>query len=115
MFDTLKQSSRRSTFSLLASFLLHCLLLFLWLDRTPIFVKPSFVAWGQHGQSDTLIYFPRTTGPKPSSKLQFQARAHLKSSKKAPENIIESARSGAPNGSLFRGPGVGVEARPLYP
>src|SRR5438552_445826 len=57
MFDIPGQGSRRSTFSLLASFLLHGLILFLWLDRAPIFVKPSFVAWGQHGQSDTLIYF----------------------------------------------------------
>ena len=116
MFDTLKQSSRRSTLSLLASFLLHCFLLFLWLDGAPIFVKPSFVAWGQHGQSDTLIYFPRTTEPKPSSKqLQFQPKAHPKPARKVPENIVESARSGSPSGSLFHGPGVGIEARPALP
>ena len=75
MFNIPKHGSRRSTLSLLASFLLHCLILFLWLHRTPVFVKSSSVAWGQRGQSDTLVYFPRTADLKPVSKqLLFRAK-----------------------------------------
>ncbi len=116
MFNIPKHGSRRSTLSLLASFLLHCLILFLWLHRTPLFVKSSSVAWGQRGQSDTLVYFPRTADLKPVSKqLLFRAKQTPKSPKEVPEKVSASARSGVPYGSLYHGPGSGIEARPALP
>src|SRR5438128_10280179 len=98
MLNTPKHGNSRSTLSLLASFLLHCLILFLWLHRTPVFVKPSSLAWGQRGQSDTVVYFPRTAELKPVSKqLLFRAKQFPKSPKEVAENGTVSSASGLPD------------------
>jgi TonB family protein len=116
MFQIPKRGNRTQSAWLLTSFLSHCVLLFLLLYRAPIFVKPSSVAWGLHGQSEHLIYFPRAVSEqKPDSKPPvLRIKAERKVPKK-PESMVESSRAGVPTGSLFQGPGAGTEARPALP
>jgi len=61
MFDVPKPGSRATRISLLASFLIHCLVVSLWLNRPPIFVQPSSVAWGMHGNSESVTYLAQTS------------------------------------------------------
>jgi TonB family protein len=116
MFQPPKRGSRTQSAWLTASFLFHCIFLFLLLHRSPIFVKPSSVAWGLHGQSEHLIYFPRANSEQePDSKppvLQLKAKRKVP---KKPESMVESTRVGVPTGSLFQGPAAGTEARPALP
>ena len=56
MFQTLSSPKKRRANSIIASLLLHVIALTLCLYRAPIFVKPSSLAWGQHGRSETLVY-----------------------------------------------------------
>src|SRR5579884_627730 len=119
MFDVPKPGSRATRLSLLASFLIHCLVVFLWLNRPPIFVQPSSVAWGMHGNSESVTYLAQTSEKpltKPvAKKLHFHPKAKPKQTAPPPEQAIESARAGAPNGSLSNGPAAGVEATPALP
>jgi len=116
MFDIPQRTNNRRKATLLVSFVAHCLVVYLWLNRAPIFVQPSSVAWGAHGNSENIIYFPRVTEPETSArKLHFRAKSKHKSTIEAPQQVIESARAGAPEGSLFHGPVTGIEASPALP
>jgi TonB family protein len=109
-----RANNRRKT--ILVSFAAHCFVVYLWLNRAPIFVQPSSVAWGAHGNSAKLIYFPRVAEHESSAKkLHFRAKSKHRPVIEAPQEAIESARAGAPEGSLFRGPVTGVEASPALP
>jgi len=117
MFVVPESRHRATRISLLASFLIHCAIVFLWLYRPPIFVQPSAVAWGAHGQSTDLIYFPRTSAASKAKtkKLHYRAKSKRKQIEAPPENTIQSARAGAPDGSLATGPNSGIEATPALP
>jgi TonB family protein len=96
-----------------ASFLLHCLALVILWNRGPIFVKPSSVAWGQHGISESVVYFPRqmTTSESNTPRLQLQKKPN----KPAKNKLEESAKAGSENGSAFRARVTGTEAIPAIP
>src|SRR6266700_533276 len=69
MFQTTEIRRREPMLALSGSFLVHCVVLFLWLYRAPVFVKPSSVAWGEHGKAETLVYLQRSlTTPERDSK-----------------------------------------------
>lgn len=101
----------------LASFLVHCVVLFLWLYRAPVFVKPSSVAWGEHGKAETLVYLQRSLTPpqRHSKRPILQLKAARKAQKEIAKNTVEVSRAGIPEGSLYHGPAVGSEARPALP
>lgn len=114
MFDIPQPRSRKRNLALLASFFVHCLIVLLWLYHAPIFVRPSAVAWGQHGSSMELVYFPRSLN-RPRLKKQ-QIRLTKRKPARLPEPTpAELARSGTPLGSLAQGPGIGIEAKPAIP
>jgi len=99
---------------LLASFALHCALIYVLVNRAPIFVKPSSVAWGAHGKSEALVYHAQSAQPQAMSKaLTLPAKAKLKPPKETPKP--DSLRAGAPNGSFAYGPATGSEALPALP
>lgn len=115
MFQIPQPASNRWRAALAASLLVHCLVVYLWLDRAPLFVQPSSIAWGIHGNSADLIYFPRAAKRETAAKkLHLPAKAKRKPAIQAPQ-AVESARSGAPEGSLAQGPVAGVEASPALP
>jgi protein TonB len=93
----------------------HCTVLFLWLHREPIFVKPSDVAWGHQGTSTTLTYYapPAKTAERAHPKILLKQKQ--KASPEPPQQPVETARAGMPTGSLFSGPSSGVDARPALP
>jgi TonB family protein len=99
--------------SLVASFLLHCTPLLLFL-RGPVFVKPFSVAWGQQGRAENLIYFARNTDSISGAKKLVAPLKKKQPLKEAPAKP-ESARVGTPAGSLYHGPGAGSEAMPALP
>jgi TonB family protein len=114
MFETSKPASNRRELAILASLMVHCLVVYLWLSRAPIFVQPSAVALGAHGNSADLIYFPRVAEHESSAKkLHFRAKSKHKPVIEAPQQA--TARAGAPEGSLFHGPVTGIEASPALP
>ena len=93
---------------------MHGLLVYLWVMRPPIYVRTSSAAWGQHGQSLALVYFPRSNQAPPR---QEKLRVELKHKKtaRASENTIQAARIGSPLGSASNGPRDGLEAKPAIP
>lgn len=114
MFEFPKRRSLRPNAALLASFLAHAAILVFLLERQPVFVKPSSVAWGRQGTSGTLIYAP--------PRLEVESNVHPKlqlnrKPKPAPAPLapIEAARAGSQNGSMFSGPAKGIEATPAIP
>jgi protein TonB len=116
MFEVSEPRRTATRISLLASFVAHCLLVFLWLDRPPIFVQPSAVAWGMHGNAENLVYLPTAATPNKSpKKLQLHRKAKSKHLEDPTVKSAESARAGAPTGSLYHGPGTGIEATPAFP
>lgn len=117
MFAIPEPRHRATRISLLVSFLVHGAIVGLWLYRPPIFVHPSAVAWGMHGNSENLIYFPRTAAisKAETKKLHLRKKSKRKQIETPPENATEAARAGAPNGSLSTGPNSGIEATPALP
>src|SRR5581483_4410498 len=116
MFEAPKPRNRATRISLLASFLIHCTLVFLWLSRPPRFVQPSSVACGMNGNSQNLVYFPNANKPnKASRKLQTPHKSKRKLLDDPTKTSSESARAGAANGSMFQGPWTGFEATPALP
>jgi TonB family protein len=112
MFSFPETRGNRRRASLLASIFVHCCVVYLWLHRTPVFVKPSSAAAGAHGLSENVTYFPAAQMAKPVAKktpLRFQAKAVL--AKKNPEKTV--ARAGTEYGSV--GSTSGTEARPAFP
>jgi TonB family protein len=117
MFEVPKRRSLRRNASLLTSFLIQTALVYLWIARPPLFVKPSSVAWGMHGRSEKITYFPQTTESSVVSRPLLQLKAKSKPPQEIPKKKeeIESARAGAPDGSLSQGPDSGSEAKPALP
>lgn len=115
MFDLVKRRNTRRNTALLASFLIHGIVLYCWLDRAPRFVQPSMVAWGQHGSSDKLVYFPSAELESSAEKVQLHLERKHKRPKPAPPNPVPSARLGLPTGSSFNGAITGTEAMPAIP
>ena len=117
MFQTLLSPTKRRANSIIASLLMHAIVLTLCFYRAPIFVKPSSLAWGQRGQSETLVYtaqarFERQPVPKKRLLLPKSKPKPLPEIAKVP---VEPPRAGTPAGSLYHGPGSGSEARPALP
>src|SRR5258706_13821756 len=110
MFSFPQPRSRRRRASLLVSLLIHCLVLYVWLHRTPVFVKPSSVAWGQHGLTENVTYFPAAhpleVVAKKKSPLRFNAKPVL--AKENPETTTSRAASHIRSA----GRTVGTGARP---
>ena len=115
MFDLGKRRNTRRYHALFASFLIHVVVLYCWLGRGPRFVRPSTVAWGRQGQSDTLVYFPRAELQASEEKTQLHLAPKHKAPKPAPPKPVESARRGSPAGSSFSGSVQGTEAMPAIP
>jgi TonB family protein len=116
MFSFPQSGSRRRRASLLTSLLVHCGVVYLWLHRAPVFVKPSSVAWGQHGRTEDVTYFPAPPEARSAAKktpLRFQAKPIL--AKENPGSADNSARAGTEYGSLSQGISSGTEARPALP
>jgi TonB family protein len=116
MFQIPQPKNNRKRMALAVSLIAHCLVVYFWLNRAPLFVQPSNVAWGIHGNSANLIYFPRVAQPTKSAKqFHFRPKRKQKPSIEAPQPPVESARAGSPDGSLAQGPVTGVEASPALP
>jgi TonB family protein len=116
MFTNLENRNRGRRGSLLASGLLHCLVVYFWITRPPMYVKTWSLAWGQHGKSANLIYFPRANETQPDQrKPRFELKAKRKKSQAPIPPTAEAARAGAPTGSAFDGPAMGTEAKPAIP
>ena len=116
MFEPATHGSGPRKLSLVASLLVHLVAAYLCLKSTPVFVKPSSTALGQHGRSDTLIYFPRAVKSERAARnVPAPPREKEKRAKKAVQSPVESARAGRPLGSVFSGPLAGREARPAFP
>ena len=112
MFNELKRERKSSN---AARFVVHGTIIFALLHRPPIFVKPSSVAWGMRGKSDEIISFaPVEQPPVTARKLLLPRKVKHKPAKPTPQPP-DALRAGSPNGSLFRGPGVGSEAQPALP
>ena len=114
MFDIPQPRTRRRNLAFAASFLIQCLFILALAERAPMFVRPSAVAWGQHGTSTELVYVPHQI-ERPQLK---KTPIHL--SKRKPAQLptptpAELARAGNPLGSLTTGPGSGIEAEPAIP
>jgi TonB family protein len=116
MFETPRRSNTRIQLCLFASFLVHCLVVYLWLNRPPAFVEPSAIAWGRQGSSEKVIYFPRAMERETSTrKIHFQKQSKDKLRPQPLKNSVEPADAGSPEGSLFKGPVAGTEAKPALP
>jgi TonB family protein len=113
MFCFPQPGSRRRRASLLASLLVHCGVVYLWLHRAPVFVKPSSAAWGQHCQSENVTYFPAQELKAAAKKTPLRFQAKLVLAKENPEKT--TARAGTEYGSLSQGISSGTEARPALP
>jgi TonB family protein len=116
MFQIPQPKNNRKRMALAVSLMAHCMVVYLWLNRAPLFIQPSSVAWGVHGNSANLIYFPKVAEPtKTAKKLHFRPKTKQKPAIEAPQQSVESARAGSPEGSLAQGPVTGVEASPALP
>ena len=116
MFEISQRRTSRRNIALLSSFLVHGLVIFLWLNREPAFVKPSSVAWGRPGTSGTLIYLPqRPELAATEARPKLQVNRKNKPVLAPPPQPVESARAGVSTGSMFSGPTTGVEASPALP
>jgi TonB family protein len=113
MFEVRQSRNLVRNTCLLTSFLLHFVIVCVPLFRPPIFVKPSSVAWGQSGKSENIIYFAKTELNPSPKKLSLPIKKHPPIKEMAAQT--ESARAGAPTGSLYQGPGSGSEAVPALP
>lgn len=115
MFQIPQPKNNRKRMALAVSLIAHCVVVYLWLNRAPMFIQPSSVAWGMHGNSANLIYFPRVAEPSAAAKkLRFRSKTKHKAIE-APQPPVESARAGSADGSLAQGPVTGVEAIPALP
>jgi len=115
MFETRQPERKKRNASLLFSFVLHGAVIYVLVHRAPMFVKPSSVAWGMHGQSEAIVYFAQNAGPESASrKLVLPRKAKQKAQKEAP-HPPEALRAGVETGSLDHGPANGSEAQPALP
>ena len=117
MFQTLSSPKRKPAYSIASSLVLEAVVLFVCGYHAPIFVKPSSVAWGQRGISETLVYNapPQAQLHPPPKKTLPHLKTKPKPIPELAKNEVEPARAGTPIGSLYHGPGSGNEARPALP
>jgi len=115
MFDFARRRNTRLTRALFASFVIHVVVLYCWLYRAPRVIAPSTVAWGRHGQSDNLVYFPPRELEISAKKNQLQLRTKRKPPKEAPQYPVPSPPPGSPMASGFHGSMQGTEAIPAIP
>lgn len=118
MFEFPKPRNRATRISLLVSFAVHCLAVALWLERVPLFVQPSSIAWGLHSNSENLVYFPTAAKPnRTPKKLELQRKKKSKPvEQQAPAvQSADSVRAGSDNGSFFQGAASGTQAMPALP
>jgi TonB family protein len=115
MFTVLQSERRSKKLALLASFALHGAIIYFLAHRAPIFVKPSSVAWGMHGKSDTIVYFAQNTTPESNSKKLVLPRKPKHQTPKEQPRKPDSLRAGSERGSLDHGPAFGSEAMPALP
>jgi TonB family protein len=115
MFQELRFRRSKQQRAVLASFILHGVVILLFVHRAPIFVKASSVAWGMHGKSEAIVYLAQNLQPESSStRLTLPAKAKRKPPKpQVPKP--EALRAGSENGSLDHGPAFGSEAKPALP
>lgn len=114
MLEVPQPRNRKRNLALLASFLIHGVIVFFLVNRPPLFVRTSEVAWGQHGKSQELVYFPNAPERPVLKKEQIRLNKRKPTQLPMP-TPAELARAGTPSGSLTQGPGVGVEAKPAIP
>lgn len=115
MFELAKRRNTRRNRALFASFLIHGVVLYCWLDRPPRFVPASMVAWGRNGQSAELVYFPRAEGESSAEKTQLHLPPKHKARKKLPEPPVRSTRAGSPLAASLNGSLEGTQAMPAIP
>src|SRR5437660_10227010 len=117
MFQTLSSPKKRRANSIIASLLMHAIVLTLCFYRAPIFVKPSSLSWGQHGRSETLVYTAQAqleNQPVPKKRL-LMPKSKSNPLPEIAQAPVDPPRAGTPAGSLYHGPGSGSEARPALP
>jgi periplasmic protein TonB len=113
MFSFPETRSRRRGASLLFSLVIHCVVVFLWLHRAPIFVRPSSAAAGAHGVSELVTYFPSPPDSKPALKKKPPRVVFTPKAVVAEESPAKSAPAvGTEYGSV--GSVTGTEARPAF-
>lgn len=115
MFDELKTEKRKRTASQLVSFALHCVIIIALASRAPMFIKPSSVAWGMHGQSEAIVYFAPKAAPETTSAKLVLPRKPRRQASKNQQRTPEALRAGVETGSLDHGPANGSEADPALP
>ena len=116
MFEVAKPRNRAGRAWLVVSFLVHATVVGLWLWRPPIFVQPTSVAWGFHGNSENLVYFPTARkADKVSKKLNYRSKNRQKRHNEPVRKTSESARAGSENGSFMVGAASGQQAMPALP
>jgi TonB family protein len=117
MFQGLPSSSKKRSYSILASLLFEALLILVFVYHAPIFVTPSSVAWGQHGTSEALVYLaqPQAQAHPTPKKVLLKPKKKRQEKVEQAKNEVEVPRAGTPYGSLYQGPGSGQDARPALP
>ena len=114
MFSFPQPTSGRRRASLFFSLLIHCVVVFLWLHRAPIFVKPSSSAAGAHGVSEVVTYLPSPPQAKSAVKKKLPRVVFSPKAVVAQEDIPKNEpRVGTEFGSV--GSVTGTEARPALP
>src|ERR1700690_2015529 len=113
MFSFPQPRSRRRNACLLTSIGIHCCVVYLWLHRAPIFVKPSSAAAGAHGVSELVTYFPSPPEAKSALKKKPPRVVFTPKAVVAQENPAKSAPAvGTEYGSV--GSVTWTEARPAF-
>ena len=114
MFSFPQPRSRRRNACLLTSIGIHCCVVYLWLHRTPIFVKPSSAAAGAHGVSELVTYLPSPEEAKPAAKKKPSPVVFTPKAVVAAEEPPKSeTHVGTEFGSV--GSTSGTDARPALP
>lgn len=114
MFSFPQPRSRRRNACLLTSIGIHCCVVYLWLHRAPIFVKPSSAAAGAHGVSELVTYLPSPEEAKPAAKKKPSPVVFTPKAVVAAEEPPKSeTHVGTEFGSV--GSTSGTDARPALP
>jgi len=115
MFRIPQPKKRNRNLALTSSFALHCLVIYILANRAPLLVKPSSVASGMHGKSETIVYFAQNTTPESDSKKLVLPRKTKSKAQQEKPRKLEALRAGSESGSLNHGPAFGSEAMPALP
>jgi protein TonB len=115
MFQLPQRRNFRRNAALFGSFLVHCVIVYSLVHRTPTFVKPSSVAWGLNGQSEKLIYFSRSNADSPLDKVQLHLKTKPKKKEPVKPSPPEAARAGISSGYVLNADASGGDAMPAIP